>query len=241
MEIAPGIRRIGSPKVNVYLIDDPAGVTVVDAGLPGYWDDLVAELGAMGRTLDDLRAVILTHAHDDHIGMAERARTERGLPIRVHTDDAGRARGEAVPKNQGGGSMRPWPVITFLAFGIRRGYIGTKHIGAVETFDDGATLDVPGAPRVIHVPGHTAGSVAFHLPDRSTLLVGDALITLNVINGATGPQLFPNFTLDNAQALASLGRFDGIDAEHVLPGHGEAWTGGVPEAVRLARGSDPFS
>ena len=135
--------------------------------------------------------------------------------------------------------MRAWPVLTFLAFGIRRGYLGTQHIGAVETFDDGATLDVPGTPRVIHVPGHTAGSVAFHLPDRSTLVVGDALITLNVVNGQTGPQMFPNFTLDNRAALASLGRFDGIEADVVLPGHGERWTGGVAEAVRIARGSRP--
>jgi glyoxylase-like metal-dependent hydrolase (beta-lactamase superfamily II) len=237
MDVAPGIRRIGSTKVNVYLVEEASGVTVIDAGLPGYWSELVAELGAMGRSIDDVRAVILTHAHDDHIGFAERARRDRGLPIRVHPGDAGRARGESVPKNEGGGTMRPWPVLTFLAFGIRRGYLGTKRIGAVETFDDGATLDVPGTPRVIHVPGHTAGSVAFHLPDRRSLVIGDALITLNVVNGATGPQLFPNFNLDNRAALASLSRFDGIEADVVLPGHGERWTGGVAEAVRIARAS----
>jgi glyoxylase-like metal-dependent hydrolase (beta-lactamase superfamily II) len=239
MEIAPGIHRIGSTKVNVYVVEDPGGVTIIDAGLPGYWDDLAAELTAMGRSLDDVRAVVLTHAHDDHIGFAERIRTERQVPVRVHGGDAGRARGEAVPKNEGGGHMRPWPVISFLAFAIRRGYVGTKRIGEVATFDDGATLDVPGTPRVIHVPGHTAGSVALHLADRSAIFVGDSFITLNVVNGATGPQLFPNFNLDNAMALASLANYEGIEAEHVLPGHGERWTGGLAEAVRLVRALHP--
>lgn len=239
MEIAPGIRRIGSTKVNVYVVEDAGGVTVIDAGLPGYWDDLAGELTTMGRSLDDVRAVVLTHAHDDHIGFAERMRTERHVPVRVHAGDAGRARGEAVPKNEGGGTVRPWPVITFLVYAVRRGYLRTQRIHEVRTFDDGATLDVPGTPRVIHVPGHTAGSVALQLPDRSSIFVGDSFITLNVVSGASGPRLFPNFNLDNAMALASLARYQGIEAEHVLPGHGEQWTGGLAEAVRMVRATQP--
>jgi glyoxylase-like metal-dependent hydrolase (beta-lactamase superfamily II) len=239
VEIAPGIRTIGSTKVNVYLVEDAGGVTIIDAGLPGYWGEVESDLVATGRSLDDVRAVVLTHAHDDHIGFAERMRAERGVPVRVHGGDAGRARGERVPKNEGGGTYRAWPTITFLAFAIRRGYVGTKRIREVVTFDDGATLDIPGTPQVIHVPGHTAGSVALHLPDRSALFVGDSIITLNVVNGTTGPQLFPNFNLDNAMALASLERYEGIEAEHVLPGHGEAWTDGLAEAVRIARTTWP--
>ncbi len=76
----------------------------------------------------------------------------------------------------------------------------------------GATLDVPGTPRVIHVPGHTAGSVALHLPGHDAILVGDAFVTLNVMSGATGPQLFPNFNADNRQAFESLRRFDDVEA-----------------------------
>ena len=239
MEITPGIRRIGSTKVNVYIIEDAGGVTVIDAGLPGYWDELAAELTAMGRSLDDVRAVVLTHAHDDHIGFAERMRAERGVPVRVHAGDAGRARGEKVPRNEGGGTVRPWPVITFLVYAIRRGYVRTTRIRSVETFDDGATLDVPGTPRVIHVPGHTAGSVALHVPAQSSIFVGDSFITLNVVSGAIGPQLFPNFNLDNSMAMASLARYEGLEAGHVLPGHGDPWSGGLAEAVRIARASWP--
>ena len=103
MEIAPGIRRLGSGKVNVYLIEEAGAITIVDAGLPGYCGDLQAELTAMGRSLDDVRAVLLTHAHTDHIGFAERIRRERGVPIRVHEADAALARGEVKQHNEGGG------------------------------------------------------------------------------------------------------------------------------------------
>jgi glyoxylase-like metal-dependent hydrolase (beta-lactamase superfamily II) len=237
--IAPGIRRIGSSKVNVYLIEEAGSVTIVDAGLPGYWSDLQAELDVMGRSLEDVRAVLLTHAHDDHIGFAERIRHDAGVGIRVHDDDAALARGDVKPKNEGGGSIRLVPVLSFLAFAIRKGYLRTKHVGEVMTFGDGATLDVPGSPTVVHVPGHTAGSAALHVPSRGALFVGDAFVTLNVVNGGTGPQLFPNYNLDNRQAVASLARLEPIEARLILPGHGDAWTGGMADALRRVRGTIP--
>ena len=52
------------------------------------------------------------------------------------------------------------------------------RIKAVSTYGDGATLDVPGSPRVILVPGHTPGNAALHVPSRDTLFVGDAIATL---------------------------------------------------------------
>jgi glyoxylase-like metal-dependent hydrolase (beta-lactamase superfamily II) len=107
-------------------------------------------------------------------------------------------------------------------------------IGAVSTFGDGATLDVPGSPRVILVPGHTPGSAVLHVPDRDALLVGDAFATYAVTNGSVGPMIAP-FTADPAEAVASLDRLDGLEAAWLLPGHGEPWTGGVGEAVRRVR------
>jgi glyoxylase-like metal-dependent hydrolase (beta-lactamase superfamily II) len=233
VEITPGVRRIGPGLANVYLIEEAGAVTIVDAGMPGYWSALPAELAAMGRSLEDVRAVVLTHAHSDHIGFAERIRTERGVPIRVHELDELRAKGR-VPGPKGLGEFKLMPLLGFLLFGLRNG-LNSPPILEVSTFGDGATLDVPGAPRVIHVPGHTAGSAALYFAQRGVICVGDSFVTLNVINGRTGPQLFPNFNTDNEQAFASLARFDRVDARLVLPGHGAPWDRGLADAVRLTR------
>jgi glyoxylase-like metal-dependent hydrolase (beta-lactamase superfamily II) len=180
LEIAPGIRRLGHDSiVNAYLVEDGTEVTIVDAGLSGLWNDLPAELAAMGRTLDDIRAIVLTHGHSDHIGFAERGRVERGWPVSVHELDAALARGEVPNPAKGGGPMRPLPLLGFLWWSLRHG-ARTRHLGAVSTYCDGATLDVPGSPRVTLVPGHTPGSAVLHFAGHGALLVGDALCTYAV-------------------------------------------------------------
>jgi glyoxylase-like metal-dependent hydrolase (beta-lactamase superfamily II) len=243
VEIAPGIRRLGTGLVNVYLLEEADEVTIIDAGAPGYWKDVHAELAAMGRSPDDVRALILTHAHSDHVGFAERIRRERGVPVRVHPDDAPLARGEvkAVRDPTGAGS-RGWSIRAiagFAVFALGHGMARVTPIAEVGTFLDGATLDVPGAPRVIHVPGHTAGSVAFHAPAHDAVFVGDAFVTRNVITGRRGPHFSTMFNADHRQAVASLARLDGLAVRHVLPGHGEAWSGGLEEALRTVHESIP--
>jgi glyoxylase-like metal-dependent hydrolase (beta-lactamase superfamily II) len=178
---------------------------------------------------------VLTHGHSDHIGFAERARRERGLPVSVHELDAALARGE-VPNPARGGPVRLVPLLRFLLFGISHGALRTRTLKEVATYGDGATLDVPGAPRVILVPGHTPGSAALHVPSHDALFAGDSLATVAVTTGATGPMIAP-FSADPAEALASLSRLEGIEAGFVLPGHGQPWTGGVGEAISRIRRS----
>ncbi len=238
MRITTGLHRLGGGLVNAYLLEEAGAVTIVDAGMPGDWSELLTELTAMGRSLDDVRAVVLTHGHSDHIGFAERARTERHLPVSIHELDAALARGEI--KNPGGdsGPIRPIPILKFFLHGLRHGGLKSVHVGEVVTYGDGATLDVPGSPTVIHLPGHTPGSAALHVASRDALLVGDALATVSVASGSTGPMIAP-FTADPAQAIASLDRLASVEAAWVLPGHGQAWTGGVAEAIRRIRSAGP--
>jgi glyoxylase-like metal-dependent hydrolase (beta-lactamase superfamily II) len=218
--------------VNAYLVEEAGEVTIIDAGVPGYYDDLPKELASMGRSLSDVRALVLTHGHSDHIGFAERLR-KSDVPVWIEEADAALARGE-VPNPAKNGPVKLAPLLGFLWFGLLRGAIRTTHLVEVSTFGDGATLDVPGSPRVMAVPGHTPGSAALHAASLDAIFVGDALSTYAVTTGERGPQIAP-FTADAKQAFESLPRLAPTHARLVLPGHGDAWTDGIAEAIRQVR------
>jgi glyoxylase-like metal-dependent hydrolase (beta-lactamase superfamily II) len=238
MQVAPGIHRLGKGLVNSYLVETAGEVTIVDAGAPSYWGDLPAELAAMGRTLTDVRSVVLTHGHPDHIGYAERIRRERATPVLVHELDAALARGEVPNPSKGLGPTRLRPLLGFLLFGVTHGLLRIPRVAEVSTFGDGATLEVPGSPRVILVPGHTPGCAALLFEAHDALFVGDAFATYSVTTGRHGPAIAP-FTADPDRALTSLARLDGLEAAFVLPGHGQVWTGGLARALGEVRASAP--
>ena len=81
MQLTPGLHRVGNDIVALHLIETPDGITLIDAGLPGHWSDLRAELADMGRGIEDIRGVVLTHGDSDHIGIAERLRRDHGIPV----------------------------------------------------------------------------------------------------------------------------------------------------------------
>ena len=232
-ELGPGIYRLADDVVNSYLVVEGSDVTIVDAGVPGYWSALPPALGDIGRKMEDVRAVILTHGHSDHIGFAEFARRRR-IDVGIHELDEALAKGEAPNQARGFGRIRIGPLLGFLWWAARHGGLGAQRLADVATFGDGVVLDAPGSPRVIHVPGHTPGSVAYHFGGHGALFVGDALATYAVTTGARGPQLAP-FTADRAAALASLERLEAIEAALVLPGHGPEWRGGTAGAITRVR------
>jgi glyoxylase-like metal-dependent hydrolase (beta-lactamase superfamily II) len=225
---------VGSHIVACYLVEDETGITMIDAGLPGQWRELVDELAAMSRGLEDIRGVLLTHGDSDHLGVAERLRSMHNVPIYIHEADAPLARGEARKKNPPWGRFRIRATLGFLLYAVRRGGVKTRPVREVVELSRDGSLQLPGRPEIIHLPGHSPGSVAIYVPSLKALFVGDALTTRHVLTGVEGPQPAP-FTLDSAKALESLSRLENLDVDWVLPGHGPPWNGGAGELVRLVR------
>ena len=243
----PGVHRLGDDMVNFYLVEDGPELLLVDAGLPRHFPQLTRLLERLGRSLPDINAVLLTHGHVDHLGIAERVRRESGAPVWVHPADAAALKRPTrpAPGAEPEGSLVRYLVRRPVAIGLawhmmRSGALATSPVHSYEALSTGSgqSLDLPGRPRIVAVPGHTPGSVAVHfsLTSHTVVLTGDALVTSDGIAGRTGPSIVnAGFTHDTAQALDSLEALAGLDAEVVLPGHGEPFTGGVSEAVRLAR------
>lgn len=233
MKLGPHLHRIGNDIVAAYLVVTDDGVTVVDAGLPGHWNDLVDELTSLGLSPADVKGVVLTHGDADHIGFAERLRRDHGVPVFVHAADAERARTGAKPK-VAAGPMRLVPTLGFFAYALRKRAVPTTYVSEVVEVHDGDVLELPGAPVVIGLPGHSPGSIAVHVPSADAVFVGDALTTRHVLTGREGMQPAP-FTDDPAAALASLDRLAGVQASWVLPGHGAPWRGSPADVAAAVR------
>src|SRR3954447_1913043 len=237
--VADRVHRVEDAFTNWYLLEDDEGVTIVDAGVPSSWDSLVAALPQIGRSLSDIRAVVLTHAHFDHVGFAERARRELEVPVYVHDNDAPLTRHpwrydyERMPAFYFATQVQALPIVaTFL----RHRAFWPSPVGSVTRYHDGDTLPVPGRPVVVPTPGHTLGHCALHLPDRDAVIAGDAVVMLDPYTARRGPRLVARAaTADVERNLASLDALSATGARVVLTGHGEPWTTGVEEIVRAAR------
>ncbi len=234
MEIASGVHHFTNYKFNWYIIEDGERLTVIDSGFAGHYRLFKKGLATMGRSIEDVEAVLITHAHADHTGFAPRLSKEAGAPIFLHEADAALAR-RPMFLPWGGLLSRAWRPYTasLLAHAVGHGLLRMPRIKSAKPVHNDEILDVPGRPHIIHVPGHTPGDIVIHLPDHGVLFSGDALVTRDMYTGRDiAPQCTsPSLSVNHLDAVSHLDRLGHLGSITLLPGHGRPWTGEASEAV----------
>jgi len=241
--VAEGVHRVEDAYTNWYLVEADGAVTIVDTGHPRSWGSLQSALRELGRETGDVAAVVLTHAHFDHMGFAERARRELGVTVYAHERELDLTthplRYEHERSRLRYMLRHPGFDRAFAAMAAM-GALFVKGLSEATPYRDGDVLDVPGRPHVVFTPGHTYGHASLHFPDRGVLIAGDAFVTYNPYTASHGPQIISGgATADSRQALSSLDRLAATNVDTVLTGHGAPWTGGVVSAVERARAAGP--
>ncbi|MGP3922004.1 MBL fold metallo-hydrolase [Streptomyces sp. 8N616] len=238
-EIATGIHLVHGSNTNWIMIADGDQVTLVDTGYPGDRAQLLEGLAAIGRRPGDVAAILITHAHADHIGSAEYLHVAHGTPVLTHAAEVPHARREFLHQVTVGkvlaNSWRPG-VIPWALHALRSGGTRETPVSKPRPFPGEGPLDLPGHPVPVPSPGHTGGHSAFHLPHAGVLITGDALATGHPTSRHQGPQLLPGwFDKDRNRAIRSLSAFESLEADVILPGHGPVHRGSVRDAVAQAR------
>ncbi|WP_432143195.1 MBL fold metallo-hydrolase [Streptomyces sp. bgisy084] len=209
-EITPTVRQLAFPVGHVYLVALPDdGYAVIDTGVPGSAPAVLDALARLGGRPDQLRQIVLTHSHLDHMGSAADLVAATGARVLAGALDAPYIRG-AAPE--------PAPVYSAAERALFERVMadfadaGGPPLRPVEVdveLHDGDTLDGwPEPVRVLHVPGHTPGGIALHLPESRLLFPGDIIgTTPDGTRAVLGPG-----NVAREEAIASFRRLAALDA-----------------------------
>lgn len=234
--ITESVHLVAGEAVNWLVVADHNGVMLIDAGYPGDRDDVLASLRELGYEAGDVRAILLTHAHIDHLGSAIWFAKTHGTPVYCHADEVGHAKREyleqASPLDIALRVWRPrWAI--WAVHVVANGGLTREGIPSTQSLTAEIAAGLPGQPMAIPTPGHTGGHCSY-LVD-GVLASGDALVTGHPLLARGGPQLLPAvFSHNQDHCVRSLAALALLDTEILAPGHGDLWRGPIRDATEKA-------
>ena len=210
MEIIPNVHLVSAGFVNMYLIVDPDGLTVIDTGMPGSEKRILKYIANLGHAPADLRRIVITHSDADHMGGLAALKAATGARVYANAIEA-----EAIAAGRASRELKPRGLVGVL-MGLVAGMIRTAPAKVDEFLTDGQVLPVLGGLRVVETFGHTPGHISLFAPSVGVLFSGDSIVTGD---GKLMPSRAGN-TWNMEKALEAVRVQAALGAQIVCSGHG---------------------
>jgi glyoxylase-like metal-dependent hydrolase (beta-lactamase superfamily II) len=222
MEIVPGVHAVKLVAATGFLVTEQE-MNLIDTGLTGSRGRFARSLRRLHRSPSDLRRILVTHGHPDHVGAVRELTRDNDAEVFLHPADLA---GLQVSLRDAWHGRDRHTILAYL----------TRGPHAATALHDGDEFEVLGGLRVIHTPGHTPGHVCLYAPAHRLLFTGDLL---EVVRGQLS---FANrmWTMDMPAAQASVARLTELDVGTIAMSHYPLWrTDANAALVGLARKAIP--
>jgi glyoxylase-like metal-dependent hydrolase (beta-lactamase superfamily II) len=207
-QIVPGVYRIAAGYVNLYLVAEDDGLTLIDTGMPRSQNLVWETIAGIGRQRSELTRIVMTHADLDHAGSLAAIQSETGAKVYAGEETAVLLQNGKSPQHL------PWPMQIMSNLFFRYKAIPAD---VIERVKEGDVLPVLEGLQVLATPGHTMDHHSFFNPNRGVLFAGDALNT-NTGSLQSSPL---RITADNEAAKRSAIRLLELTAATIACGHGD--------------------
>ena len=229
LKVAEGVYRVPARGANTYLVEADNGLVLVDTGMPGSEKRILKAVAGLGRQPSDVKLILLTHRHWDHIGSAAALKKETFGKLVSHAFEKPYVAGTLVVI-----TPRAWSLYGRVARRVLAVASSTAKLFRLvkyhpvlvdEASDEESVLENLGLDgSIVWTPGHTKGSVSLFLNKSRVAIIGDLLMTKR------GKLREPLFMENPSQTMSSVQRILDLHPEIVCPGHGKPMP---PSKIRI--------
>lgn len=229
LKVAEGVYRVPARHANTYLVEADKGLVLVDTGMPGSEKRILKAIAGLGRVPSDVKLILLTHRHWDHIGSSAALKKETSGMLVSHGFEKPYVAGTLVVI-----TPRAWSLYGRIARRVLALASSTKKLFRLvkyhpvlvdEASDEESVLETAGLDgSIVWTPGHTKGSISLFLNKSKVAIIGDLLMNKR------GKLREPMFMENTSQTMSSVQRILDLHPVILCPGHGKPLP---PSTVRI--------